>query len=281
MDAKKSGAIDTHQSDPGQVDMIYHKLLLSITFIAFFLAQANAQPGDPLDPNQLGESMSMPMSQELIQEARNAGVITESNPSSESDCKQLSLSVAPQPEAGADNSLNNVNVNVTGAWSFDLKGKALEQMKLYLIQNKDLVIGQGVINRENETENATASGSISGEKMSLTVIPVGVSNLYKLNLSLSSMDGGTYNAYMADGSSRSGQVTYTVSSNIFKPASTVAKDGPVAYATAGSAAATPVQLSGAQGPSGSTSSTVSSSMSSGGGSMSEESSSSSFSGSVV
>ena len=281
MDAKKSGARDTHQSDPGQVDMIYHKLLLSITFIAFFLAQANAQPGDPLDPNQLGESMSMPMSQELIQEARNAGVITESNPSSESDSKQLSLSVAPQPEAGADNSLNNVNVNVTGAWSFDLKGKALEQMKLYLIQNKNVVIGQGVINRENETENATASGSISGEKMSLTVIPVGVSNLYKLNLSLSSMDGGTYNAYMADGSSRSGQVTYTVSSNIFKPASTVAKDGPVAYATAGSAAATPVQLSGAEGPSGSISSTVSSSMSSGGGSMSEESSSSSFSGSVV
>jgi len=190
MDAKKSGARDTHQSDPGKVDMIYHKLLLSITFIAFFLAQANAQPGDPLDPNQLGESMSMPMSQELIQEARNAGVITESNPLSESDSKQLSLSVAPQPEAGADNSLNNVNVNVTGAWSFDLKGKALEQMKLYLIQNKDVVIGQGVINRENETENATASGSISGEKMSLTVIPVGVSNLYKLNLSLSSMDGG-------------------------------------------------------------------------------------------
>jgi hypothetical protein len=281
MDAKKSGTSDTHQSDPGQVDMIYHKLLLSITFIAFFLVQANAQTGDPLDPNQLGESMSMPMSQELIQEARNAGVITESNPLSESDSKQPGLSVAPQPEAGADNSLNNVNVNVTGAWSFDLKGKALEQMKLYLIQNKDVVIGQGVINRENETENATASGSISGEKMSLTVMPVGVSNLYKLNLSLSSMDGGTYNAYMADGSSRSGQVTYTVSSNIFKPASTIAKDGPVAYATAGSAAATPVQLSGAQGPSGSTSSTVSSSMSSGGGSMSKESSSSSFSGSVV
>jgi hypothetical protein len=62
MDAKKSGTSDTHQSDPGQVDMIYHKLLLSITFIAFFLVQANAQTGDPLDPNQLGESMSMPMS---------------------------------------------------------------------------------------------------------------------------------------------------------------------------------------------------------------------------
>jgi hypothetical protein len=37
----------------------------------------------------------------------------------------------------ADNSLDNVNA--TGAWSFDLKGKAPEQMKLYLIQKEDVV----------------------------------------------------------------------------------------------------------------------------------------------
>ena len=203
--------------------MIYHKLLLSITVIAFFLVQANAEPGDPLNPSQLGESMSMPLPQELIQDARNAGVITESNPLYKSDSKQPGFSVVPPPEADADNSLDNVNV--TGAWSFDLKGKAPEQMKLYLIQNEDVVMGQGVINRGNGTENATASGSISGEKMSLTVMPVGVSNLYKLNLSLSTLAAGTYTAYMADGSSRSGEVTFAVSSNIFKPASTVAKDG--------------------------------------------------------
>ena len=259
--------------------MIYHKLLLSITVIAFFLVQADAQPGDPLNPSQLGESMSMPLPQELIQEARNAGVITESNPLYKSDSKQPGFSVMPPPEADADNSLDNVNV--TGAWSFDLKGKAPEQMKLYLIQNEDVVMGQGVINRGNGTEKATASGSISGEKMSLTVMPVGVSNLYKLNLSLSSLAAGTYTAYMADGSSRSGEVTFAVSSNIFKPASTVAKDGPGAYATADSAAATPAGFQGAQGPSESISSTVSTSMSSGGRSMSEESSSSASSGSVV
>ncbi len=86
---------------------------------------------------------------------------------------------------------------------------------------------------------------------------------------------------MGDGSSRSGEVTFAVSSNIFKPASTVAKDGTGAYKTADSTAATPVQLSGAKGLSRSISSTTSTSMSSGGGSMSEESSSSSFSGSVV
>jgi hypothetical protein len=227
--------------------MIYHKLLLSITVIVFFLVQADAQPGDPLNPSQLGESMSMPLPQELLLDARKAGVITESNPLYQSDSEQSSFSVLPQLEADADNSLNNVNV--TGAWSFDLKGKDPEQMKLYLIQNEDVVTGQGIIIRGNRTEKATVSGSISGEKMSLTVMPVGVSNLYKLNLSLSSLAAGTYTAYMNDGSSRSGEVTFAVSSNIFKAASMVTEDGPGAYATADSAVAMPARPSGAQGPS--------------------------------
>ena len=219
--------------------MIYHKILLSITFIAFFLAQADAQQsmvinveglgfagdsvGDPLDPGQLGESMSMPLPLELIQDARKAGVIMESGPLNKPDSKQQGSSVLPQTEADADNSPDNVNV--TGAWSFDLKGKAPEQMRLYLIQNEDTIIGQGDINRGNGTEKAAANGSISGEKMTLTVMSVGVSNLYKLDLSLSSLAAGTYTAYMADGSSRSGKVTFAVSSNIFKPASMVAEDG--------------------------------------------------------
>ena len=203
--------------------MIYHKLMLSITVIAFFLAQADAQPGDPLNPSQLGESMSMPLPQELIREARSAGVITESNPLQKSDSKEPGFSVAPPLEANADNSLDNVNV--TGAWSFDLKGKNPEQMRLYLIQNEDVVMGQGVINRGNGTEKATVGGSISGETMNLTVMPVGVPNLYKLNLSLSTLDAGVYTAYMADGSNWSGEVTFAVSSNIFEPASTVVDDG--------------------------------------------------------
>jgi hypothetical protein len=226
--------------------MRYHKLLLSITVIAFFLVQADAEPGDPLNPSQLGESMSMPLPQELIQDARNAGVITESNPLDKSDSRQPGFSVVPPTETDADNSRNNVNV--TGAWSFDLKGKAPEQMKLYLIQNEDLVMGQGIINGERGTENATASGSISEEKLCLTVMPVGVLNLYKLNLSLSTLAAGTYTVYMVDGSSRSGEVTFAVSSNIFKSAPTVVEDGPGAHATAGSAAATPFRLSGASWP---------------------------------
>ena len=201
--------------------MIYHKLLLGITAIAFFLAQANGEPGDPLNPSQLGESMSMPLPQELIQEAKMAGVITKSNPLYESDSKKPGFSVVPSRETDTGNSQDTVNV--TGAWSFDLMGKAPEKMKLYLIQDKDVVAGRGFINRGNETKMATASGSISGEQMSLEVTPEGASNLYKLNLSLSSLAAGTFTAYMADGSSRSGKVTFAVSANIFKPA-TVAEE---------------------------------------------------------
>jgi hypothetical protein len=177
--------------------MIYNKLLLSITVIAFFLAQADAKPIDPLNPSQLGESMSMPLPLELN------------------------------------------HVNVTGAWSFDILGKAPEKMKLYLIQNKDAIAGKGAIIRENETEKATASGSISGELMSLNVMPVGGSDLYRLNLSLSSLAAGTYTACMADGSSQSGKVTFAVSANIFKDA-TVAEDE--TGADADRAAATPAWL---------------------------------------
>lgn len=157
--------------------MICNKLLISITIIAFFLAQTYAKPIiDPLDPSKLGESMSIPSSQELN------------------------------------------HVNVTGAWSFDLMGKAPEKMKLYLIQNKEAIVGKGVIDRGNETKKATASGSISGEKMSLNVMPEGDSDLYRLNLSLSSLAAGTYTACMADGSSRSGKATFAVFANIFSDA---------------------------------------------------------------
>ncbi len=253
--------------------MINRNILLSVTLMAIFLVQANAEPFDPLNPSQLGESMSMPLPPEFIQDARNAGVITESDPLYESDSEQPGFSVMAPAEAAEDNSLDNVNAN--GTWSFDLAGKNPEKIRLYLVQNKDVVTGHGTISGQNGTEKATAIGSISGTKMSLTVVPQGLSDLYQLNLSLSSLTAGTYTAYMADGSSRSGQVTFAVSANIFKPAATAAEDAPGADANADpTAATTPVWPSGAHEPGSSISSTTSTSMSSGGGWMSESSSSS-------
>ena len=221
--------------------MIYRKSPSYIIVIAFLLIQGIVQAADPLDPIQMGESMDMGLPQELIQAGIRSGVITESNPLYRSESVQPSFSVVPPPEsADAINSIDNANV--TGEWSFKLNGKDPEQMKLHLFQYEDVVMGQGEIKRGNETNEARVSGSISGEKMSLTVMPVDVLNLYKLDLSLSSLASGTYIAYLANGSSRSGKVIFSVSTNIFKPVSTVAEDGRNAYTTADSAAVTPIPL---------------------------------------
>ncbi len=74
--------------------------------IACFQSQVNALPsllvddsgfsdsdsvGDPLSPSQLGESMDMPLPQELILEAKRAGIITKSNSYYKSDSEQPGL----------------------------------------------------------------------------------------------------------------------------------------------------------------------------------------------
>jgi len=123
-----------------------------------------------------------------------------------------------QKEIDADNSLHDANV--TGAWSIDLMGERQEKMKLYLLQNGSLISGKGVIIQSGETLKATASGSISGLELNLAVAPEGVLDLYRLNLTLSSLAGGQYAVHQADGGSRSGRFTFAVSADIFKTAST-------------------------------------------------------------
>lgn len=277
--------------------MICKRLLFNIAIIALFVASAYAEAGDPLNPGQLGESMSMPLSQDLLQAARESGVITESNLLYETDSKKPSFSSNPQRDADYVNSIDNVNV--TGSWSFDLEGALSEKMMLHLFQNenavmgRDMITGRGVISRQNETYNATVRGSLSRDALGLIVMPEGVLDLYSLNLSLSTLSKGTYTAYMADGSSRSGDLTFSVSSNIFKPASLDGKEGSGAiagadtgkdvsadkstdaitngYAAASPDASTPVQIGG-QGQGGRISSSKTISMASSGGSMSTSSS---------
>jgi hypothetical protein len=168
--------------------MIY-KLLLCIAVVACLLLQANALPSTIIGDDSL----------EILED----------------------FSDASQKEIDADNSMDNVNV--TGTWSIDLMGETQELMKLQLVDNDGAISGPGVIITRNQTEKAIANGSILGDKMNLTVVPLGVPDLYRLNLSLSSLDAGKYTVCQADGGSRSGNFTFSVSSNIFKPASVVAE----------------------------------------------------------
>lgn len=120
-------------------------------------------------------------------------------------------------EIDADNSLHDANV--TGTWSIGLMGERQEKMKLHLLQNGSRISGQGVIIQSGETVKATASGSISGLEMNLAVAPEGVPDIYRLNLTLSSLAGGQYAVHQADGGSRFGRFTFAVSANIFRAAS--------------------------------------------------------------
>ena len=246
--------------------IIVHILIPCITIMAFFLIQANAIAADPLDPGQLGESMSMPLSQELILKAVKAGVITDSDSFDQFDSSETSVSVRPKSEAEA---FDPAHINVTGNWLLNLYGTSSERMELYLIQKNDAVLGKGAIIRGEERQNATASGSISGDGMSLVVVPAGALDMYQLNLSLSTLGKGSYTVYVADGSSRSGELDFTVNTNIFKPVSHQPSDNVDAMPA-------PVQLSGSAGSDKRISSKTSIGMVGGAGSMSQASSSSSF-----
>ena len=247
------------------MSIICHRLISCIT-IAAFLIQANAVAADPLDPGQLGESMSMPLPQELILKAVKAGVIADSDSLDQPDISETSLSAKPKSEA---NAVNSAHINVTGDWLLNLYGASLEQMELYLFQKDDAISGKGAIIRGEGRQNATASGSISGDEMTLVVVPAGALDMYQLNLSLSPLGKGSYTAYMTNGSSRSGELAFTANTNIFKTAPHEPSDRV-------DATPAPVQLSGSAGSDKRISSKTAISMMDGGGSMSQASSSSSF-----
>ena len=158
-------------SRSGAVDMM-GKILSSILVLSCFLLLANALPSEMMEEKSL----------DLLGD----------------------FSDEMQKEIDADNSLHDANV--TGAWSIDLMGERQEKMKLYLLQNGSLISGQGVIIQGDETVKATASGSISGLEMNLAVAPEGVQDLYRLNLTLSSLAGGQYAVHQADGGKPVGQI---------------------------------------------------------------------------
>jgi len=247
------------------VSIICHRLISCIT-IAAFLIQANAVAADPLDPGQLGESMSMPLPQELLLNAVKAGEIAASDSLDQPPISETSISVRPKSEAEAS---NPAHINVTGNWLLNLYGTSLEQMELYLFQKDDAILGQGAIISGDGRQNATASGSISEDEMNLVVVPSGSSDMYQLNLSLSTLGIGSYTTYMTNGSSRSGELAFTATTNIFKPVSHESSDR-------FDATPAPVQLSGSAGSDKRISSKTAISMMDGGGSMSQASSSSSF-----
>jgi hypothetical protein len=228
-----------------KIDMMYHKLLLCIILTMYFIAQAQAlppmlvgsndldwagnSPGDPLDPGFVGETMDMPLDPDIIQKAREAGIIKDaSSPrrsASGSGAAYLGTPFAGTEFDGAGTveapAQAGQNVNVTGPWSLDLIAldQVLRHMDLALVQNKDVVMGYGAVIGGDDTQRVTASGSKAGNRLSLTVMPVNELYLYKLDLSFDLRTTGTYTAYSANGSIWSGDIAGTAPMGILAQAS--------------------------------------------------------------
>ncbi len=195
---------------PGQIDATRYGLLLCM--FALTLMGAQADSFDYLNPIAMGESMSMPLSQELVIMARAAGIITPTNPlygtyGRDSGTPAAGAAVDPPVEAEK----TDPNVNVAGPWSLDLKDRVTRHLDLALVQNRHAIFGQGAMTGGNGTERVTASGSISGGRLSLTVMPVGSLDLYRLDLTTDPSTTGTYTAYQAGGATWAGDVSGTAS----------------------------------------------------------------------
>ncbi len=191
---------------------------------------AGSSPGDPLDPSFVGETMDMPMDMELINEAKAAGIIKESNPLYKSVSSPSATYLGSTPPAGAGaesyeptmaDTSDQVaqNVNVTGPWSLDLIAldQILRHLDIALVQNKDAIIGHGVLTGGNDSQRVIASGFQTGDRLSLTVMPINNLDLYKLDLSLDLHTTGTYTAYSSSGATWSGDIAGTAPVGILVP----------------------------------------------------------------
>ncbi len=212
--------------------LIYLGIMISI--MMYFAASAHAMPpmlvdsndldwagnspGDPLDPGFVGETMSMPLDPELVQKARDAGIIKDSrSPYMSESGLEGGITNLGTPFPGGEysgvaatsqDSSAGLNTDVTGNWSLDLISldQVLRHMDLALIQNSDVIMGYGTMADDKESQRVAANGYFSGSRLLLTVMPVENLYLYKLDLSLDIQTKGTYAAYSADGKAWSGDI---------------------------------------------------------------------------
>ncbi|MCX6678774.1 MAG: hypothetical protein NTX42_00200 [Methanothrix sp.] len=111
------------------------------------------------------------------------------------------ISQAPLPTSSpAISQTTSPTVSKAGNWSFRLKDSKNRFLALTLFQSENAVFGTGNINDGGDTMKASASGSVSADKLSLDVISSGTVNLYRLRLNLSGNSAsGEYRAFSTKG----------------------------------------------------------------------------------
>jgi hypothetical protein len=77
-------------------------------------------------------------------------------------------------------------VNAAGTWALELRDIYAREMYLNLTQNGDAIQGLGTVGIGNNIRQATASGTVFGNRMLLYVTPIGGQDLYRLSLTVTS-----------------------------------------------------------------------------------------------
>ena len=103
-------------------------------------------------------------------------------------------------EPQADQEPASTSFDMAGSWSFELRDSKTRQLALTLFQSEDAVFGEGTINDGGDTLQASASGSVEGDKLNLDVTSSRTINLYRLALTMNGNTlSGDYRAFSADG----------------------------------------------------------------------------------
>lgn len=270
--------------------MKFDKLLISLAIFVFSISTIHGI--DTLSPSQLGESMDMPLPQDMLHEATSAGItkstsqVTESMPTESSSGNLGTATAASGPLGNSGAQQTPVGeLNVSGPVSLILQDKAVRYLNLELRQSDLSVQGGGTMISGNSAQNVTVSGLVENGKLRLTVTPEGSSELYSLELQPEGNTlRGSYSVPSADGA-QSGSATGILSNGaaklqspqILSPQSPAIAVGATRTASTAVAGAEPVQLGQGSRIGSTFSSSKSISMSTGvGGSMVSSASSMSF-----
>jgi hypothetical protein len=160
------------------------KYLIGILMLIFLAACAAAQD-DPLNPmqdikNTMGEDIFSPSQQDQLGNA--TPVITGKNLPGSIAGSQLS-----QPKARL--------LSPTSTWSLNLLDSLERSVALEMYQSNDVVFGKGTITVGGSLQNATATGTVTGNKLNLDVLSDDLT-LFHLSLTMNGKSlSGDYHGY--------------------------------------------------------------------------------------
>ena len=101
---------------------------------------------------------------------------------------------------------------ISGSWQIGLSEG--ENIHLALQQSGSAIFGKGTISTSTRSQEAFASGSISGSSLNLEVLPENATELYAISIDITRLPyKGTYVVFMADSGLQTGTITASMNAS--------------------------------------------------------------------